>query len=215
MIKGTKAHKDAIKLNREMDRTNRADGRAGSSVFQFSQPGAGGPGGDDPKTAVAKSQGREVGEMNKSSKFHPDNKGRERGAESGFKKTERTEKKESKLGLKPTVTERKSTKKDGKWVRTTTAKADNPEAKEKHEYLLKEGKFKSDAQARDYAKKHKPFAQTITKQATKKGKKTFTAAEGEPKYMTKTKVKKDGTVKTKRKRHRKNVFKNQPGVKAL
>ena len=86
MTKGTKAHTDAIKLNRSMDATNRPDGRAGSSAFQFSQPGAGGPGGDDPKTAAAKAQGREVGEMNKSSKFHPDNVGRKRGAESGFKK---------------------------------------------------------------------------------------------------------------------------------
>tara|TARA_R110002167_G_scaffold296511_1_gene500932 strand:- start:725 stop:1600 length:876 start_codon:yes stop_codon:yes gene_type:complete len=85
MTKGTKAHTDAIKLNRSMDATNRPDGRAGSSAFQFSQPGAGGPGGDDPKTAAAKAQGREVGEMNKSSKFHPDNVGRKRGAESGFK----------------------------------------------------------------------------------------------------------------------------------
>tara|TARA_R110001583_G_scaffold64860_3_gene187724 strand:- start:743 stop:1360 length:618 start_codon:yes stop_codon:yes gene_type:complete len=58
----------------------------GKTPAKFSQPGAGGPGGDDPKTAAAKAQGREVGEMNKSSKFHPDNKGKKRGAESGFKK---------------------------------------------------------------------------------------------------------------------------------
>ena len=59
----------------------------GKTPAKFSQPGAGGPGGDDPKTAAAKAQGREVGEMNKSSKFHPDNVGRKRGAESGFKAT--------------------------------------------------------------------------------------------------------------------------------
>ena len=34
----------------------------------------GGPG-TDPAEEVAKSQGREKGEMNKSSKFHPDNQG--------------------------------------------------------------------------------------------------------------------------------------------
>ena len=59
----------------------------GKTPAKFSQPGAGGPGGDDPKTAAAKAQGREVGEMNKSSKFHPDNEGKKRGAESGFKAT--------------------------------------------------------------------------------------------------------------------------------
>jgi len=35
-----------------------------------------GPGGLSPKERVAKAQGREVGEMNKSSRFHPDNQGR-------------------------------------------------------------------------------------------------------------------------------------------
>ena len=35
-----------------------------------------GPGGLSPKERVAKAQGREVGEMNRSSKFHPDNAGR-------------------------------------------------------------------------------------------------------------------------------------------
>jgi hypothetical protein len=34
MIEGTSVHKNAIKLNRDMDRTNADDGRAGSSAFQ-------------------------------------------------------------------------------------------------------------------------------------------------------------------------------------
>ena len=34
IIQGTSVHKNAIKLNRDMDRTNVADGRAGSSAFQ-------------------------------------------------------------------------------------------------------------------------------------------------------------------------------------
>ena len=123
--------------------------------------------------------------------------------------------KESPLGVEPTVTQKTNTKKDGKWVRTTTIKADNPEAKEKYDYLVKEGKFPSMQAQLDYEKEKKPYASTVTKQATKKGKKTFTAAEGDPKYMTKTKTKKDGTVKTKRKRYRKNVFKGQPGVGSL
>ena len=35
-----------------------------------------GPGGLSPKERVAKAQGREVGEMNRASRFHPDNAGR-------------------------------------------------------------------------------------------------------------------------------------------
>ena len=130
-------------------------------------------------------------------------------------KTSRSVTKTSGYGLQPTVTQTSSTKKDGKFVRTTTNTADRPLAKEKHEYLKKEGKFPSAQAEADHAKKNKVYSSTVTKQATKKGKKTFTAADGNPKYMTKTKTKKDGTVKTKKKRYRKNVFKGQPGVRPL
>ena len=130
-------------------------------------------------------------------------------------KTSRSVTKTSGYGLQPTVTQTSSTKKDGKWKRTTTNTADRPLAKEKHEYLKKEGKFPSAQAEADHAKKNKVYSSTVTKQATKKGKKTFTAADGNPKYMTKTKTKKDGTVKTKKKRYRKNVFKGQPGVRPL
>ena len=130
-------------------------------------------------------------------------------------KTSRSVTKTSGYGLQPTVTQTSSTKKDGKFVRTTTNTADRPLAKEKHEYLKKAGKFPSAQAESDHAKKNKVYSSTIMKQATKKGKKTFTAADGNPKYMTKTKTKKDGTVKTKQKRYRKNIFKGQPGVRPL
>lgn len=123
--------------------------------------------------------------------------------------------KKSGYGLQPTVTQTSSTKKDGKFVRTTTNTADRPLAKEKHEYLRDKGKFPSAQAEADHAKKNKVYSSTVTKQSTKKGKKTFTAADGNPKHMTKTKTKKDGTVKTKKKRYRKNVFKGQPGVRPL
>lgn len=130
-------------------------------------------------------------------------------------KTSRSVTKTSGYGLQPTVTQTSSTKKDGKFVRTTTNTADRPLAKEKHEYLKSKGKFPSAQAEADHAKKNKVYSSTVTKQSTKKGKKTFTAADGNPKYMTKTKTKKDGTVKTKKKRYRKNVFKGQPGVRPL
>ena len=130
-------------------------------------------------------------------------------------KTSRSVTKTSGYGLQQTVTQTSSTKKDGKFVRTTTNTADRPLAKEKHEYLKSKGKFPSAQAEADHAKKNKVYSSTVTKQSTKKGKKTFTAADGNPKYMTKTKTKKDGTVKTKKKRYRKNVFKGQPGVRPL
>lgn len=130
-------------------------------------------------------------------------------------KTSRTVTKTSGYGLQPTVTQTSSTKKDGKFVRTTTNTAKRPNVKEKFEYLRDNKKFRTDADMVNYINKNRPEASTVTKRATKKGKKTFTAAEGKPKYMTKTKTKKDGTVKTKQKRYRKNIFKGQPGVRPL
>lgn len=130
-------------------------------------------------------------------------------------KTSRTVTKTSGYGLQPTVTQTSSTKKDGKFVRTTTNTAKRPNVKEHFEYLRDNKKFRTDADMVNYINKNRPEASTVTKRATKKGKKTFTAAEGKPKHMIKTKTKKDGTVKTKQKRYRKNVFKGQPGVRPL